>query len=170
VSQPVIRSDGKYGWTDTGRPIPLEQFVAEESVESSESVEDRIPDEYKTRVIVDHANASPANCHGWVFTEGRFLVRGRYVDMILHDNGYHAVADPQLGDLIIYRDEHGEPIHTGTVKAVGDAGFVLIESKWGALDTYLHLPQDQLYSQGYSYFRSSRAGHALMMLAGGGPT
>ncbi len=170
VSRMPIESDGKFAVTDKGRRIPLEHFVTDEVSITPESAESRVPDSYRARVIIDEATASPANCHGWVFTAGRYLVRSRYVDAILHDNGYHVVSEPQLGDLIIYRDDAGDPIHTGIVKAIGDAGFVLIESKWGMLDTYLHLPQDQVYSQGYAYYRSSRAGHQLKKLAGGGPT
>ncbi|MFO0868720.1 MAG: hypothetical protein U0935_07185 [Pirellulales bacterium] len=157
----TVLSVGRYALTDAGHRIELERFVVDES---GPAHEERLPDVFRTRVIVEEQpgqTESPANCHGWVFTEGRYLVRGRYVDTILKDNGYHVVADPHPGDLIVYRDDHGEPIHTGIVKAVGEQGFVLIESKWGTLDTYLHLPEDQAYSKGYAYYRSPRSGHAL---------
>lgn len=161
---PQISSDGQFAVTDRGRKIPLEQFVASEELLEESEAERRIPADFKTKVIIDDADPSPSNCHGWVFTDGRYLVRSRYVDAILNDNGYQIVTDAHVGDLIIYRDAAGAPIHTGIVKATGENGFVLIESKWGALDIYLHLPQDQVYSQGYAYYRSSRDGHILRNL------
>lgn len=161
---PQISSDGKFASTDRGRKIPLEQFLPSEELLEESEAERRIPADFKTKVIVDDAEPSPSNCHGWVFTDGRYLVRSRYVDSILNDNGYQIVTEAHVGDLIIYRDADGEPIHTGIVKATGDNGFVLIESKWGALDIYLHLPQDQVYSQGYAYYRSPRDGHLLKNL------
>jgi hypothetical protein len=161
LAAPQISSDGEFALTDLGRKIPLEQFLTNEELLNEEETERRIPADFKARVIVDDSEPSPSNCHGWVFTDGRYLIRGRYVDAILNDNGYQIVTDAHVGDLIIYRDAAGEPIHTGIVKATGDNGFVLIESKWGALDIYLHLPQDQVYSQGYAYYRSTRDGHLL---------
>ncbi len=158
---PGISSDGKFALTDRGRKIPLEQCIATEELMEESEAERRIPADFKAKVILDDAEPSPSNCHGWVFTDGRYLIRGRYVDSLLDDNGYQIVADAHVGDIIIYRDAAGEPIHTGLVKATGDNGFVLIESKWGALDIYLHLPQDQVYSQGYAYYRSPRDGHVL---------
>jgi hypothetical protein len=161
---PSISSDGKFALTDRGRKVPLEQFMTSDELLAESEAERRIPADFKTKVILDDAEPSPSNCHGWVFTEGRYLIRGRHVDTILNDNGYQIVAEAQVGDIIIYRDAAGEPIHTGIVKATGDNGFVLIESKWGALDIYLHLPQDQVYSQGYAYYRSPRNGHLLKNL------
>lgn len=158
IPRPV---DDLFGVTDLGRSIPLMRFAGEAlGAEAAELV----PESFRLRVIVAGTDDSPANCHGWVFTGGQYLVQSRYVDMILQDNGYRIVTEPRVGDLIVYRDELGDPIHTGVVKAVGNDGFALIESKWGALDTYLHLPQDQVYSKGYAYYRSVREGHQLHLI------
>ncbi len=66
-----------------------------------------------------------------MFAGGEFIVRGAAVDQILQDNGYQAVNQPQPGDVIVYRDIDNHVLHTGVVKATGNDGFLLIESKWG---------------------------------------
>jgi len=101
------------------------------------------------------------DCHGWVFADGQFVIKSKSVDRILDDNGYRLVAEPDSGDLIVYRDEKGVVLHTGTVKATGDRGFVLIESKWGFTNCFWHEPEQQPYSQRYAYYRSPREGHRL---------
>jgi hypothetical protein len=102
-----------------------------------------------------------SDCHGWVFADGRFIIKSESVNRILEDNGYQRVDEPNAGDLIVYRDEKDAVVHTGTVKATGDRGFVLIESKWGFINCFWHEPEQQPYSQRYAYFRSQRQGHLL---------
>src|SRR5262249_55569883 len=79
---------------------------------------------------------------------------------ILADNGYHVVAQPQVGDVITYRDVHGKVTHSGVVRVV-EHGVILIESKWGHLGCYLHRPEDQPYGDRFTYHRSARKGHVL---------
>jgi hypothetical protein len=47
-------------------------------------------------------------------------------------------------------------MHTGLVCNVFEDGMVLIESKWGIDERFLHLPEDQFYSQRYDYYRRQR--------------
>lgn len=162
VNSPSIPQDipGAFALTDLGNRLPLQKFVDLEGMS-----EDRfaVPAAFREKVIPAGGDDSQANCHGWVFTGGRYLVPGSAVDLILHDNHYDVVDEPQAGDVIIYRNSKHQPVHTGLVKAVGRDGFVLIESKWGPLDTYLHLPQDQVYSTDFEYYRSPRSGHLVQM-------
>ncbi len=79
-----------------------------------------------------------SNCHGWVFAGGQYLITGSGVKMILEDNGYRLVAAPQPGDVVVYRDEQNEIVHTGLVRTAFDDGRVLVESKWGLGGRYLH--------------------------------
>lgn len=97
-----------------------------------------------------------ANCHGWVFAGGQYLLMGQSVELILADNGYQVVAQPQPGDVIVYRDAFNKILHTGLVRVGLEDGAVLIESKWGIDQRYLHLPEDQHYSQFFSYYRRQR--------------
>lgn len=149
---------GAHAVTDRGTKIRLRRYVTPEH-------EPLVPDGFDGRVIVADSSRSPSNCHGWVFTGGRFQVGGADVEQILSDNGYVAVATPRPSDLIVYRDGTGAIVHTGLVKATGPDGFVLVESKWGPLDIYWHTPHDQVYSQRYEYWRSPRAGHELGIVA-----
>jgi hypothetical protein len=155
----VVKDDshGAHALTDSGSPITLGRFITIEH-------EPVVPDGFNGRVIVADSTRSPANCHGWVFTAGRFQIAGADVGRILEENGYAVVPDPRAGDLIVYRDGSDAIIHTGLVKATGPDGFVLIESKWGPLDIYWHTPHDQVYSQRFEYRRSSRRGHDLTIV------
>jgi len=156
-----MRDAGAYAVTDSGRRLPLYQF------ESTELTKAKLPEQFVGRVVVVKTPENThSNCHGWVFTGGTFLVRSVYVDDILKDNGYTVVEVPRPGDLIIYRNPAGQPVHTGLVKAAGEGGFVLIESKWGPLGTYLHLPEDQTYSEIYAFYRSERENHRLTIVEG----
>jgi hypothetical protein len=76
--------------------------------------------------------------------------------MLLEDNGYRVVERPRAGDVIVYRDGVDQIVHTGLVLCAFDDGQVLIESKWGIAGRYLHMAQDQYYSQLFSYYRSDR--------------
>ncbi|MFO0964506.1 MAG: hypothetical protein U0793_02815 [Gemmataceae bacterium] len=103
------------------------------------------------------------NCHGWVFTGGRFWVLGSDVDQILDDNGYAPVISPLPGDVAVYRDGAEKVIHTGIVRCLDpDSNLILVESKWGGLGRFIH-PHDV---HGYAaescvFYRSSRPGHRL---------
>jgi hypothetical protein len=104
------------------------------------------------------------NCHGWIFTGGRFWIMNDAVPAILSDNGYHQITDPRVGDLIVYWDESRQPIHSGIVQAVPPKGPIRVESKWGMRGQFMHTPQGQIFSQSFSFLRSSRRGHLLQGL------
>ncbi len=162
----VGKEDEFIGVTDLGATFPLVRFSddpAPDADPASSSLDaPEVPESYRLRAILANPNATHANSHGWVFAEGKFKVPGRYVDLILEDNGYHVVVLPKVGDLILYRDEEQVPIHTGIVKAVGQDGFVLIESKVGESETAYHLPDDHLYAPNFAFYRSTRDGHTIL--------
>jgi hypothetical protein len=123
-----------------------------------------------TERVIALADGPPlSNCHGWVFTGGAYWLASGEVAAILQDNGYRPVLQPQRGDVAVYRQEE-EIIHTGVVRAAGDGGPVLVESKWGDLGVFIHLPDEHPYGDGRpTYYRSSRAGHLLRGLSGSSP-
>jgi hypothetical protein len=142
--------------TDAGQPIKVFAPTRLPSAEELAAVE------RQTRVANLICTGPPGvdcNCHGWVFTGGRFWVDSDQVDPILRDNGYRLVSQPSAGDLIVYRI--GEQIvHTGVVR-VADQHGVLVESKWDKRGRYVHAPEYQDYARDFAYYRSSRAGHLL---------
>lgn len=108
------------------------------------------------------------NCHGYVFTEGRFWVRGAAVEGILQDNGYQATKTPRPGDVAVYRDEEtNEVAHTGLVRTVLPSGAVLIESKMGSCGRYVHGADKHPYPYTtLTYYHTPRLNHLLTGLDG----
>ncbi len=146
--------------TDLGRKIELFHY---EELKTLESIENSVleAERYAHEVIRIEGPNSTSNCHGWVFTGGSFGVLSEQVDTILAENGYEPVAQPEAGDLVIYRDDSGHVMHTGVLRFVGDDGVLLVESKWGPLGVFLHAPETQPYGQQFGFWRSPRLGHRL---------
>lgn len=101
-----------------------------------------------------------SNCHGWVFTGGRYWVSETDVEVILAENGYRAVPDPRPGDLVIYRAD-GAVTHTAVVRYVAPGMPVLVEGKWGRGPVYLHAADESGYGTDFTYYRADRTGHLL---------
>jgi hypothetical protein len=139
--------------TDRGREVQLFVYAQEES-----PAKDRVA---SSPFGLWRDSDAESNCHGWVFTGGRNLLWRDGVEMILEDNGYEPCQQPRAGDLIIYRNEEGEPIHTGIVHSIGWNGTVKIESKWGIRGRFVHAVQTQPYGGKYIYYRSQRNGHVV---------
>lgn len=152
----IVPVPGVVARTDHGGVVPLGW------PERPEGPSD-IPEGYEGRVIVAGRGDGTANCHGWVFAGGCYWVPTECIDSILRDNGYDRIDEPRPGDLIVYRDDDGRPFHTGVVKAVGNDGFVLVESKWGQQDVFLHTPHDGAFGDDFEYWRAERAGHTLLL-------
>lgn len=162
---PSTRTDASFpcAVTDQGREIDLFQFEINDSPVLLDEL--LVEGEYLTQKVIRVAGPDAAcNCHGWVFTGGRYGVETEYVDAILADNGYLVVHDVQEGDVVVYRDNLGRVRHTGLVRFVGTDGLILVESKWGPLGLYLHAPQDQPYGDLFNYYRSTRLGHELKLV------
>lgn len=138
--------------TDRGREISLYRLDPQDSNSGTSPTPPAEPENCR------------ANCHGWVFASGQHLLWRDGVERILEDNGYQNCSDPRPGDLIIYRNQDGEIVHTGLVKA-DVFGELLIESKWGVGKVLVHSPEMQPYGNDYSYYRSSRQGHTLTIRA-----
>jgi len=106
------------------------------------------------------------NCHGWVFAGGQHWVRGEQVDIILKDNGYHRVHNPQPGDVVVLRDPNGAVVHTGLVRGTNDEGLILVESKWGQLGRFIATADEHPYpGTSMAFYHTARGGHLLRGLA-----
>jgi hypothetical protein len=102
-----------------------------------------------------------SNCHGWVFTGGRYLIPDHVIDSIIEENGYRPVEQPAAGDLVIYRNERGEAIHSAVVWAIGNDGRALLESKWAWMGLFLHFADSSPYGRNWHYYHSARGDHVL---------
>ena len=110
-----------------------------------------------------------SNCHGWVFTGGRYLLSGDDVDLILKENKYLEQHEPRPGDLVVYRSS-GVVLHTAIVQYVTEGQPVLVQGKWGNLGVYLHPVEKSPYGSEFTYYRSIRTGHLLAGTGGTAPT
>lgn len=150
------------GVTDRGREVELYRWRPDSDQDEQlirSTVNGRVGDLPTTIQRAEYDVRS--NCHGWVFTNGRFLLKGDGVDRILQDNGYEAVTQPQAGDVVIYRIPTNEIAHTGLVQGVLGDGTVIVESKWSVGGRYLHQPDAQPYSSQYTFYRTPRKSHVV---------
>ncbi len=154
--------------TDRGRVILLYHWQNTPSQDAPSSTPNPPHEDYPAMIIARATPDTNSNCHGWVFTGGKYFVLGGTVEMILDDNGYLLTQAPRTGDLVIHRSRTSEIQHTGLVRGVLDDGTVLEESKWGAAGgRFLHHPDSQPYGAA-TYYRSPRQGHLLTITPGSG--
>jgi len=157
--------------TDRGtRLVPKEPVSAREETELTPAEERFLRSAHLDDQVIRRSAANDwTNCHGWVFTGGRFLLSGEDVELILKENGYHEQTDPRPGDLVVYHDMNGTNAitHTAVVRYVAEGQPVMVESKWGNLGVFLHPADKSPYGTTYVFHRSTRRGD---LLAGfGGP-
>ena len=153
---------GSLGATDEGSRIPLYRLDSSDEVFNNFAATsgERYQPFASTSIHRENADRL-ANCHGWVFTEGRFLLKGIDVDRILCENHYFVVKEPAPGDIVIYRSINGKILHTALVQGILRDGTVITESKWGVDERFLHLPSDQPYSSIFEYYRTDRPSHVI---------
>jgi hypothetical protein len=173
----IVASQPNAGWdqyvrkglvvqTDLGHPVPLGIYRAgAEMTKELHRVGDSLEGTFHSAIIRRGPQDPTYDCHGWTFAAGRYHIGSNSVEQILHDNGYKLVDQPQVDDVIIYRDATGAIIHSGIVRVSEGAGLVLVESKWSVYGRYLHPPEVQVYSQDFAYYRSPRQGHLLAGLS-----
>lgn len=149
VGDGILEAVGEFvAVTDRGRELSLRRWTPSEGSMTAAPLQAR-------------AESSPANCHGWVFTAGKYYLECDDVERILEDNGYEFCQSPLPGDLIVYRNPSGGISHTGLVQTVYLGGMVVIDSKWGLGGRFIHGPEQQPYGNRYGYYRSARQGHTL---------
>ncbi len=158
----LVISNERYLLTDSGTRInahlPVESVVQDMKIEDERAL---LHDMHVTMHIIQHEPANDdSNCHGWVFTGGKYWILGKSVDPILEQNHYEPTTSPQPGDLVVYRND-AKVSHTAIVRYVTDGMPVLVEGKWGALGVYLHAVEESCYGRNYMFYRSPRKGHQL---------
>ncbi|MBN9522993.1 hypothetical protein J0H58_31520 [bacterium] len=148
--------------TDRGTPVSVMEATDPRARAAMAAVEARLLDNHAVRsqLIRRQPGDDRSNCHGWVFTGGRYWVGGGEVDTILSDNGYRPVADPRPGDLAVYRADRAVS-HTAVVRYVTPGLPVLVEGKWGAIGVYLHPAEASVYGTDFTYYRADRPSHVL---------
>ncbi len=138
----VVLDPHHFAITDKGTKIPLFHFTMtdEEFDDYQLGTKERFA-AYGTALIHRDDADMAANCHGWVFTKGRFLVRGEDVDAILAENGYEVVTAPKIGDVVIYRDFNKIVRHTGLVQGVLGMGRFLSKANGVSISVFFTAPK-----------------------------
>ena len=84
--------------TDKGNPICVYSASSREMSEVVKEEEDVLEGfEWRKRIIPRSPATDESNCHGWVFTGGKYWVLGNDVAKILQENGYRATRWPLPG-------------------------------------------------------------------------
>src|SRR5260370_3038105 len=149
--------------TDRGRLVPLYEAISTFDDPANGELkrhEERLPRNSAGHLPGTGDPDVATNCHGWIFLGSGFCLLGEDIPKILEDNGYEKVSRPRPGDLVIYHDAQAKVLHSGLVRFVDDR-MALVESKWGTLGRYLHAPENQPYSQEWTYYPTLRLNHLL---------
>src|SRR5262249_35824550 len=73
--------------TDRGSTIPLYRMASsKDELFTTEHLERLVKGPYHLKLLATRKAGAESNCHGWVFTDGRFWIRGKDLDHILSDN------------------------------------------------------------------------------------
>lgn len=151
------------GKTDCGTPIQL--FERQMTSDDFQNYIDRSQAAYANLSQIAMLRAKPSirsNCHGWVFARGEHILRGTDIPIILNENHYTAVSKPTSNDIAVYRSAEGEVLHTGLVRGSLE-GATIVESKWGIGALYMHIAEEQPYSQNITYYRTDRPSHDILV-------
>jgi hypothetical protein len=164
---PSRPSEGARAATDRGAPIVLKEPVEARHPGALGQSEEKVlrTGVHAGQVIRRGEATDVSNCHGWVFTGGKFILAPEDVEQILKDNAYQEVHEPHPGDLVVYR-QGGAVSHTAVVRYVAEGQPVLVEGKWGAMGVFMHPADKSCYGTDYTFHRSPRQGHLLVGLGG----
>jgi hypothetical protein len=165
--QPV---ESQWAVTDSGHAVPLFTIPADSGVMAAEGEAGFLSRNHLATALIRTDEADTRyNCHGFVFTGGRFWIRGSYVDQILKDNGYQSTTTPRPGDIVVYRDHiTGAVAHTAVVRTVlEETGSILVESKLGSLGRFIHSSDKHPYlDTTLTFYHTGRGNHVLRGLDG----
>jgi hypothetical protein len=159
---PLVPTGREWATTDRGTRIVLKRALDPQEGGDLDRLEARFLQgiSLEGQVIRQGRATERCNCHGWVFTGGRYFLAPEDVELILAENGYREATNPQAGDLAIYHNPV-EIAHTGVVRYVAEGQPVLVESKWSIYGVFLHAAEKSPYGTDYKFHRSTRQGHLL---------
>ncbi len=160
---PYVADESRLAKTDRGSSIHMMTVAEEKSVEQLAAIESQTMQSalYQDYIIRRGPPDDSSNCHGWVFTGGKYAILGHEVDTIVAENDYSPMTAPHPGDLCLYRSDAGAVAHSAIVRSVLDDGTVLVEGKWGRFGVFLHPVAKSCYGENFSYYHSPRSTHVL---------
>ena len=76
-----------------------------------------------------------SDCHGLSFADGKYWINNSEVGKILKGDKYVEEDHPKPGDVVVYRNKHGDIVHSAVVKSVNaSTKQVIVISKGGTTD------------------------------------
>ena len=170
TAQPPTTSPVIQATTDRGNYVAIKEAISPRDEADLHAIESLVllNGSIRDSVIRSEPATDRSNCHGWVFTGGRYWITGTEVDRILTENHYQVVAESQPGDLVVYR-AGPNVLHTAIVRYVSAGQPVLVEGKWGCTGVFLHSVDKSIYGTNFKYYRSPREGHILAGLLSPAP-
>jgi hypothetical protein len=152
-----------YAHSDCGSAIALRVATDDRPPERLQEFEHSVlQDHHWTDHVIRKLPATDdCNCHGWVFAGGHYWLEADDVECVLSENGYQSVTAPQVGDLVIYRNDAGAISHSGLVRALLPDGVPIVESKWCWMGVFLHQVGDTDYGSNFTYYRTDRGSHLM---------
>jgi hypothetical protein len=159
----LVEKTALRGNTDSGKPIQLfeRQITKDDFINCMERYRSSLL-AVSQKAMLRAQPSVQSNCHGWVFAQGQHIVKGEDVQLILNDNSYTQVSKPQPNDIAVYRGAECVILHTGVVRGSLE-GAIMVESKWGMGSIYLHIAEEQPYSQDITYYRTDRPSHDILI-------
>jgi hypothetical protein len=100
-------------------------------------------------IVAGHASAQEVdaptlrfNCHGFGYARSHAYFYSSVVPIFDADDMVSVPFDsPRRGDIVSYR-KGGRLKHSGVVERVSDGQITRVRSKWGAMATVIHDPED----------------------------
>ena len=125
-------ANGQVVTSDVGQPFTATHKSGEKS--TFQQVEIKADDGSK---IVAYRNEGSnqhmdTDCHGTTFTDGKLWINDNQVPTILKGDHYSSTTAPKPGDVGVYTDKNGAPVHSVTVQSVDPkTGEVTVYGKGG---------------------------------------
>jgi len=102
------------------------------------------------------------NCVGMVFASRRTSIKPKYLEVILHDDGFRPISRDMAveGDVVIYT-RNNIPQHVGIIqqleRGLGTAAFWVL-SQWGDAGEYIHplIPVPEAYGEPTDFWTERR--------------
>lgn len=116
-------------------------YTDEEIAEADETFSQDYPN------VVKLGQQTPKyNCHSYAWYD-RSELNGYWIEDVesfIGDSHTVSLSENELqpGDIVVYRNNHGDPVHSAVISSIDHSGTIQCTSKWGFMGLYLHAIDD----------------------------
>jgi hypothetical protein len=102
---------------------------------------------WRPNIILRSLSNYPYNCVGMIFASRRAWIEIDYVYKILIEDEYRQIQRNEVrqGDVVLYKDETGEPSHVALIMMLDRIGqhlSIQVMSKWGNDPEFVHFEEN----------------------------